>query len=177
MVTSLDPERAARRRGARHGPTRSVRDCARRRCLLGACLPRKDRLYAIALDLLQSRQNAKPVRSTVRGGKTASLPETLTHGVHVRSGGTALHNGERRAEDMASERVKFTFPPDLVNTPVIYNMGKEFGVATNIRRANLSHDRGWVILEVVGTAEAIEKSLAWAKEQGVRIEPAAAETA
>ena len=78
---------------------------------------------------------------------------------------------------MASERIKFTFPPDLVNTPVIYNMGKEFGVATNIRRANLSHDRGWVILEVVGTAEAIEKSLAWAKEQGVRIEPAAAETA
>ena len=49
---------------------------------------------------------------------------------------------------MAAERVKFTFPPDLVNTPVIYNMGKEFGVVTNIRRANLSHDRGWVILEV-----------------------------
>ena len=78
---------------------------------------------------------------------------------------------------MASERVKFTFPPDLVNTPVIYNMGKEFGVVTNIRRANLSHDRGWVILEVVGTSEAIEKSLAWAKEQGVRVEPATAETA
>ena len=78
---------------------------------------------------------------------------------------------------MASERVKFTFPPDLVNTPVIYNMGKEFGVVTNIRRANLSHDRGWVILEVVGTSEAIEKSLTWAREQGVRVEPAAAETA
>jgi L-aspartate semialdehyde sulfurtransferase ferredoxin len=78
---------------------------------------------------------------------------------------------------MASERVKFTFPPDLVNTPIIYNMGKEFGVVTNIRRANLSHDRGWVILEVVGTSEAIEKSLSWAREQGVRIEPATAETA
>jgi hypothetical protein len=77
---------------------------------------------------------------------------------------------------MASERVKFTFPPDLVNTPVIYNMGKEFGVVTNIRRANLSHDRGWVILEVVGTSDAIQRSLAWAKEQGVRVEPATAET-
>ena len=53
----------------------------------------------------------------------------------------------------------------------------EFGVVTNIRRANLSHDRGWVILEVVGTTEAIEKSLTWAKEQGVRVEPATAETA
>jgi L-aspartate semialdehyde sulfurtransferase ferredoxin len=76
---------------------------------------------------------------------------------------------------MATERVKFTFPPDLVDTPVIYNMGKEFGVVTNIRRANMSHDRGWVILEVVGTPEAVQKSLAWAKEQGVRIEPDAAE--
>lgn len=71
---------------------------------------------------------------------------------------------------MVTERVKFTFPPDLVNTPVIYNMGKEFGVQIRIRRANLSHDRGWVILEVVGTAEAVEKSLAWAKEQGVTVE-------
>jgi L-aspartate semialdehyde sulfurtransferase ferredoxin len=76
---------------------------------------------------------------------------------------------------MATERVKFTFPPDLVDTPVIYNMGKEFGVVTNIRRANMSHDRGWVILEVVGTPEAVQKSLAWAREQGVRIEPDAAE--
>src|SRR5438309_7573847 len=102
--------------------------------------------------------------------------------------------GQRRV--MASERVKFTFPQDLVNTPVIYNMGKEFGVVTNIRRANLSHDRGWVILEVVGTPirranlshdrgwvilevvgtpEAVEKSLSWAKEQGVRVEPVGAE--
>jgi hypothetical protein len=77
---------------------------------------------------------------------------------------------------MAAERVKFTFPPDLVNTPVIYNMGKQFGVVTNIRRANLSHDRGWVILEVVGTPEDVQKSLSWAKEQGVRVEPVSAET-
>jgi hypothetical protein len=76
---------------------------------------------------------------------------------------------------MATERVKFTFPPDLIDTPVIYTMGKEFGVVTNIRRANMSHDRGWVILEVVGTPEAVAQSLAWAKEQGVRIEPAVAE--
>jgi L-aspartate semialdehyde sulfurtransferase ferredoxin len=73
---------------------------------------------------------------------------------------------------MASERVKFTFPPDLVNQPVIYNMGKQFGVVTNIRRANLSHDRGWVILEVVGNEDDVKKSLDWARDQGVRIEPA-----
>jgi ABC-type methionine transport system ATPase subunit len=72
---------------------------------------------------------------------------------------------------MAAERVKLTFPPDLVNQPVIYNMGKQFGVVTNIRRANLSHDRGWMIVEVVGSESDVEKSLAWAREQGVRVEP------
>ena len=75
---------------------------------------------------------------------------------------------------MAAERVKFTFPPDLVNQPVIYNMGKQFGVVTNIRRANLTHDRGWVILEVVGSEADVEKSLSWAREQGVRVEPVGA---
>jgi ABC-type methionine transport system ATPase subunit len=78
---------------------------------------------------------------------------------------------------MASERVKFTFPADLVNQPLIYNMGKQFGVVTNIRRANLTHDRGWVILEVVGSQEDVERSLAWAREQGVRVEPVGVESA
>jgi ABC-type methionine transport system ATPase subunit len=76
---------------------------------------------------------------------------------------------------MAAERVKFTFPADLVNQPLIYNMGKQFGVVTNIRRANLTHDRGWVILEVVGNQEDVDRSLAWAREQGVRVEPVTAE--
>ena len=76
---------------------------------------------------------------------------------------------------MGSRRVKFTFPPDLVNQPVIYNMGKQFGVVTNIRRANLTHDRGWVILEVVGTDDDVKKSIDWATDQGVRVEAVAAE--
>ncbi len=76
---------------------------------------------------------------------------------------------------MAKQRVKFTFPPDLVSTPVIYNMGKQFHVVTNIRRANVSHDRGWVILEISGGDQEVETAIKWAKDQGVRIEPLEAE--
>lgn len=72
---------------------------------------------------------------------------------------------------MAKERVKFTFPPDLVTQPVVYNMGKQFHVVTNIRRANVSRDRGWMILEISGPEGEIERALSWAKDQGVRIEP------
>jgi hypothetical protein len=78
---------------------------------------------------------------------------------------------------MATTRVKFTLPPDLVNQPVIYNMGKQFGVVTNLRRANIGRDRGWVVLELIGSPEDIERALAWAREQGVRVDPLEAEPA
>lgn len=71
---------------------------------------------------------------------------------------------------MAKQRVKFTFPPDLVQQPVIFNMGKQFHVVTNIRRANVSRDRGWVILEIAGETDEIERALEWSKGQGVRID-------
>lgn len=72
---------------------------------------------------------------------------------------------------MAKQRVKFTFPPDLVTQPVIFNMGKQFHVVTNIRRANVTRDRGWVILEITGEPDEIERALAWSKDQGVRVDP------
>jgi hypothetical protein len=78
---------------------------------------------------------------------------------------------------MATTRVKFTLPPDLVNQPVIYNMGKQFGVVTNLRRANIGRDRGWVVLELIGSPEDVERALAWARGQGVRVDPVEAEPA
>ena len=49
-------------------------------------------------------------------------------------------------------------------------MGKQFHVVTNIRRANVSRDRGWVILEIAGEDDEIERALQWSKDQGVRID-------
>ena len=72
---------------------------------------------------------------------------------------------------MAKQRMKFTFPPDLVTQPLIYNLGKEFHVITNIRRANVSRDRGWMILEISGGDAEIDRAIGWAKGQGVRVDP------
>jgi ABC-type methionine transport system ATPase subunit len=72
---------------------------------------------------------------------------------------------------MAKRRVKFTFPPDLVKQPVIYNIGQEFEVVTNIRRASVARDRGWVILEITGSDDEIDRAIAWSKRQGVRVDP------
>ena len=72
---------------------------------------------------------------------------------------------------MAKLRVKLTFPPDLITQPIIFNMGKEFEVVTNIRRANVTRDRGWVILEISGSDDEVERAVEWVRAQGVRVDP------
>ena len=72
---------------------------------------------------------------------------------------------------MAKQRVKFTFPQEMIKEPVIWRLGREFDLVTNIRRADVTDDRGWVILELEGDREEIERGLAWVASQGVRIDP------
>ncbi len=72
---------------------------------------------------------------------------------------------------MAKQRVKFTFPQELITLPIIYQVGKEFNVVTNIRRADVTEDRGWVVLEIEGDLKEIERSLEWVTSKGVRVDP------
>ena len=72
---------------------------------------------------------------------------------------------------MARQRVKFTFPQDLITEPVIYNLGKQFALVTNVRRADVTADRGWVILELDGEMQEIERAIEWVASKGVRVDP------
>lgn len=72
---------------------------------------------------------------------------------------------------MATQRVKFTFRQELITLPVIYELGKQFKVVTNIRRADVTEDRGWVVLELEGDLEEIERGLEWVAAKGVRVDP------
>ena len=74
---------------------------------------------------------------------------------------------------MATRRVRFTFEGDAVKEPVIYLLGHEFDVVTNIRMADVEHDFGWVVLELDGDHDEIDRALAWVEQQGVRIDPVA----
>ena len=69
------------------------------------------------------------------------------------------------------QRVKFTFPTNLVTEPVIYTLGKDYDVITNIRRADVTDTQGWVVLELDGAEQDIERDLAWGRECGVRVDP------
>jgi len=70
---------------------------------------------------------------------------------------------------MARQRMKITFPPDLINTPLVYNMGKEFQVVTNIRRANVEAHSGWVILQLSGAAHARDEAIAYLEGLGCAV--------
>ena len=72
---------------------------------------------------------------------------------------------------MTIKRVKFTFPKDLIKEPVIYQLSHKFQLVTNIRRADVREDMGWVILEVDGEEEEIERGLDWMTSTGVRVDP------
>jgi hypothetical protein len=72
---------------------------------------------------------------------------------------------------MAKQRVKFTFPQELITLPIIYDLGKSFQLVTNIRRADVTEDRGWVILELEGELDEIERGMQWVASKGVRVDP------
>ena len=72
---------------------------------------------------------------------------------------------------MAKQRVKFTFPQELITLPIIYELGKNFSLVTNIRRADVTEDRGWVVLELDGDLPEIERGIEWVTAKGVRVDP------
>jgi hypothetical protein len=72
---------------------------------------------------------------------------------------------------MAKVRVKFTFPPEQIREPVIWEVGKRFDLMTNIRRADVQHDIAWAVLELDGEKDDLEQGLKWVEELGVRVDP------
>ena len=72
---------------------------------------------------------------------------------------------------MGKQRVKFTFSDDLVKQPVIYELGRDFKIVTNIRRADVGEEMGWVILELEGEDQEIKRGLQWVSSTGVRVDP------
>ncbi|HLF72316.1 MAG TPA: NIL domain-containing protein [Dehalococcoidia bacterium] len=72
---------------------------------------------------------------------------------------------------MAKLRVKFTFPQDKIKDPVIWEVGRRFELVTNIRRADVTPEIAWAVLELEGEADEIERALNWVTETGVRVDP------
>jgi len=70
-----------------------------------------------------------------------------------------------------SEHVRLfvSFPEELVDRPMIYEVVKRYDVVPNIRRANVEQHSGWVILELNGAQDQLDASIAYLEELGCTV--------
>lgn len=71
---------------------------------------------------------------------------------------------------MTKRRAMFSFNEEQIREPIIHNLGQQFNITTNIRRADLSENEGWIVLELEGDENDIEQGIAWVTSKGVRVE-------
>ena len=71
---------------------------------------------------------------------------------------------------MGSARLHLTFPGHLASEPILHGLATEFGLVTNIRRANIEERGGWVIVEVDGDDERIADAVVWLAERGLGVD-------
>jgi L-aspartate semialdehyde sulfurtransferase ferredoxin len=68
-------------------------------------------------------------------------------------------------------RVRLTFPPALIQEPIVYRLVKDFDIVINIRRADVTADHGWMALELEADETALERGVRWLKDKGVQVDP------
>lgn len=68
-------------------------------------------------------------------------------------------------------RLWLMYPARLITRPLIYELGKNFEIVTNLRQASVTAEVGIVSLELEGERTEIQKSIKWLEELGVKVEP------
>jgi hypothetical protein len=72
---------------------------------------------------------------------------------------------------MAIRKYFCTFPQHLISEPIVsYTLGVKFGVIPNIRAASITDTLALVAVEIEGQEDAIDRSVAYLRERGVRVD-------
>lgn len=72
---------------------------------------------------------------------------------------------------MASLRFHIRVPQDKVKEPVLYQVGHDYKIVTNVRRADVRETVGWMDVEFTGEVEEIERAIAGLRQKGVLVDP------
>jgi ABC-type methionine transport system ATPase subunit len=62
-----------------------------------------------------------------------------------------------------------SFPEELVDRPLVYEIIKKFDVVPNIRRANVEGNSGWLILEVNGEHAQLDAAMGYFEGLGCTV--------
>jgi hypothetical protein len=71
---------------------------------------------------------------------------------------------------MPKRQAMLSYTTETICEPIIYTISQQFNVVTNIRQADLTKDRGWIIVEFIGDDADIEAGIAWATSRGIRVD-------
>jgi hypothetical protein len=66
-------------------------------------------------------------------------------------------------------RLFVSFPEELVERPMIYELVKQFDVVPNLRRANVEPHSGWMILELAGEPDARTAAIGYLEGLGCTV--------
>jgi ABC-type methionine transport system ATPase subunit len=75
------------------------------------------------------------------------------------------------ANGKQQRRLWLMYPPRLITTPVIWQLGHKFPLVTNVRQASVTDEIGIVCLELEGERAQIKAAIQWLEKQGIRVEP------
>ena len=68
-------------------------------------------------------------------------------------------------------RLWLMYPPKLITTPVVWELGHKFKVITNVRQASVTDEIGVVCLELEGQRADIKTAIKWLERKGIKVEP------
>lgn len=68
-------------------------------------------------------------------------------------------------------RLWLMYPPKLITTPMVWQLGHKFNVITNVRQASVTDEIGIVCLELEGQRTEIKAAIKWLERAGIKVEP------
>ena len=71
----------------------------------------------------------------------------------------------------AQQRLWLMFPPKLIKKPLVWEVGHNFKIVTNIRQASVTDEIGIVCLELTGARDEVKAAIKWLEKSGVSVEP------
>ncbi len=72
---------------------------------------------------------------------------------------------------MTNLRFHIRFPEEKIKEPILYQIGHEYKVVTNVRRADVRETTGWLDVELSGETEEIERAVEGLRKKGVIVDP------
>jgi hypothetical protein len=77
----------------------------------------------------------------------------------------------KAAASVEKGRFWLMYPPRMIKTPILWELGRKFDVVTNVRQASVTDEIGIVCLELDGKRAEIDAAVAWLEKTGINVEP------